>query len=76
MNMVIRYAAAYLGQYLRNTRGVAAMEYAIIAGVIVVGVGTAVALLQDQITGMITAVTTDLGTTKAAIATNQDVAPE
>ena len=36
-----KLCAEYLGLYLRGTRGVAAMEYAIIVGVIVVGVGAA-----------------------------------
>ena len=70
MNIIKRYGG-YLFQYLRSTRAVAALEYAIIVGVIVVGVGTAVALFQDQITGLINDVTTDLTTTRANINTDQ-----
>ncbi len=70
MNMV-KHCAWYLIRYLRGTRGVAAMEYAIIVGVVVVGVGTAVALFQDEITGMINDVTTDLKASRTAITTDQ-----
>lgn len=44
-----KLCAEYLSLYLRGTRGVAAMEYAIIVGVVVVGVGIAVAAFQDDI---------------------------
>ena len=67
MNIVRHYGGA-LVRYLRATRAVAAMEYAIIVGVIVVGVGAAVALFQDEIVGIITDVTTDLKTTRTDIA--------
>ena len=70
MNMV-KQCAWYLIRYLRGTRGVAAMEYAIIVGVVVVGVGTAVALFQDEITGMINDVTADLKTTRTNITADQ-----
>ena len=70
MNIVKHYGGA-LVRYLRATRAVAAMEYAIIVGVIVVGVGLAVGLFQDQIVGIITDVTTDLKGTKAAIEKDQ-----
>ena len=42
MNIIIRHYCGYLVRYLRETRAVAAMEYAIIVGVVVVGVGLAV----------------------------------
>lgn len=58
-----KLCAEYLGLYLRGTRGVAAMEYAIIVGVLVVGVGIAVTAFQDDIRtfidGMADRVTTD-----------------
>ena len=57
MNRIMHYAG-YLGRYLRSTRGVAAMEYAIIVGLIVVGVGVAVAAFQDEIVDVITNATT------------------
>lgn len=54
----------YVGQYLRCTRGVAAMEYAIIVGVVVVGVGAAAVTFQGQIETFIENMTTRLtGTT-------------
>ena len=57
-----KLCAEYLGLYLRGTRGVAAMEYAIIVGVIVVGVGIAATAFQtdirDFIDGMSDRVTT------------------
>ena len=52
---IIKYYAGYLVRYLRGTRAVAAMEYAIIVGVVVVGVGAAVVTFQSQITAFITA---------------------
>ena len=44
-----KLCAEYLGLYLRGTRGVAAMEYAIIVGVIVVGVGAAALTFMGNI---------------------------
>ena len=71
MNSIIRHCGGYLVRYLRETRGVAAMEYAIIVGVVVVGIGFAVGTFQDEIVGMISDVTADLKTTRTAIATDQ-----
>jgi Flp pilus assembly pilin Flp len=68
---IIRYYSGHLVRYLRGTRGVAAMEYAIIVGVVVVGVGLAVGLFQDEIVGMIQDVTADLKVTRKAIDTDQ-----
>ena len=56
----------HLVKYLRATRAVAAMEYAII-----VGIGLAVGLFQDEIVGVITDVTTDLKDTRKDIGTDQ-----
>ena len=67
MNIIIRHYCGYLVRYLREKRAVAAMEYAIIVGVVVVGVGVAVGLFQDEIVGVIVDVTTDLKTTRTAI---------
>ena len=64
---IIRYYSGHLVQYLRGTRGVAAMEYAIIVGVVVVGVGVAVTAFQAEIVGLITDVTVDLKGTRAAV---------
>ena len=68
---IIRHYCGYLVRYLRETRAVAAMEYAIIVGVVVVGVGLAVGLFQDEIVGVIEDVTTDLKTTRTAITADQ-----
>ena len=68
---IIKYYAGYLVRYLRGTRAVAAMEYAIIVGVVVVGIGLAVGLFQDEIVGIITDVTTDLKETRKDIVTDQ-----
>ncbi len=61
MKRIMHYAG-YLGRYLRGTRAVAAMEYAIIVGLVVVGVGVAVAAFQDQIVAMITNATEQVKT--------------
>ena len=73
MNIIIRHYCGYLVRYLRETRAVAAMEYAIIVGVVVVGVGLAVGKFQDEIVGMIKDVTTDLKATRTAIATDAKI---
>ena len=65
---IIRHYGGYLVRYLRGTRGVAAMEYAVIVGVVVVGVGTAVALFQKDITKFLANVTKDLTTTRTEMA--------
>ena len=72
MSSIKRYAR-HLVRYLRGTRAVAAMEYAIIVGVVVVGVGLAVGLFQDEIVGVITDVTEDLSTTRTNIATDAEL---
>lgn len=40
-------------RYLRNTRAVSALEYAILVGVVVAGVGAAVTTFSNEITNMI-----------------------
>ena len=68
MNIVIiKHCAAYLSRYLRDTSGIAAMEYAIIVGVVVVGVGAAVATFQAEIVGLITDVTADVTATRTTV---------
>ena len=49
MNRIMSYAG-YLGRYLRGTRAVAAMEYAIIVGLIVVAVAAGVTTFSNEIT--------------------------
>ena len=61
---IIKNCVWYLHQYLRGTRAVAAMEYAIIVGVIVVGIGVAVTAFQEEIVGLIEDVTEQLKTTR------------
>ena len=61
---IIRHYGGYLVRYLRGTRGVAAMEYAIIVGVVVVGVGAAVVLFQKEVTKFIADAAGDLGKTR------------
>lgn len=70
MNIIKRYGG-YLFQYLRATRAVAAMEYAIIVGVIIVGIGGAVAVFQDEVVDLIQGVTLDLRTLDTNIDTAQ-----
>ena len=65
---IIRHYGRYLVRYLRETRGVMAMEYAIIIGVVVVGVGAAVAAFQTDITAFLENVTTDLAKTRTSVA--------
>ena len=61
----------HLVRYLRATRAVAAMEYAIIVGVVVVGIGLAVGLFQEEIVAVIVDVTADLKGTRTAIVADQ-----
>ena len=64
---IIKNCAWYLGQYLRGTRAIAAMEYAIIVGVVVVGVGAAVVAFQGQITEFIQQAGSDITATRATM---------
>ena len=64
---IIRHYGGYLVRYLRETRGVAAMEYAVVVGVVVVGVGAAVALFQKDVTKFLANVTADLTTTRGSM---------
>ena len=61
-----KLCAEYLGRYLRGTKGVAAMEYAIIVGVIVVGVGIAVTAFQADIRTFIDGMSDRVTTTTIA----------
>ena len=58
-----KLCAEYLGLYLRGTRGVAAMEYAVIVGVVVVGVGLAITAFQVEIQEFINAMAGRLSST-------------
>ena len=59
MNRIMHYAG-YLGRYLRGTRAVAAMEYAIIVGLIVVAVAAGVTAFSTEITNLFNRATTRL----------------
>lgn len=61
------YLCQHMHQYLRCTRGVAAMEYAIIVGVVVVAVGAGAALFQDDIASFLGNVGTDLTDTRQTV---------
>jgi Flp pilus assembly pilin Flp len=63
MNSIMHYCG-HLVRYLRGTRGVAAMEYAIIVGVVVVGVGAAVVAFQEQVTDFIEKAASDITDTR------------
>ncbi len=59
--IVVKRLLGCLWRYLRGTRAMAAMEYAIVVGVVVVGVGAAVVAFQEQIQDLIEDVTADIG---------------
>ena len=41
------------GRFLRSERAVSALEYAVLAGVVIAGIGTAIAAFSEQIAGSI-----------------------
>ena len=51
MNRIMHYAG-YLGRYLRGTRAIAAMEYAILVGVIIVVVAVGVNGFKNEISNL------------------------
>jgi Flp pilus assembly pilin Flp len=64
---IIKHSAVYLVRYLRGTRAVAAMEYAIIVGVVVVGVGAAVVAFQEEVKDFIEKAATDITDTRTTM---------
>ena len=70
MKRIMNYAG-HVGRYLRGTRAVAAMEYAIIVGVVVVAVGAAMITFQGEIKKLLTGVTADVTTLNTDIDTAQ-----
>jgi Flp pilus assembly pilin Flp len=64
---IIKNCVWYLHQYLRGTRAVAAMEYAIIVGVVVVGVGAAVVAFQEEVKDFIEKAATDITDTRTTM---------
>ena len=49
-------------RFLRAEEAVSALEYALLAGIIVVGIGAAIVTFQDTITAAIAAIGTDVTT--------------
>lgn len=62
MNTIKRYGS-YLVRYLRGNRAVAAMEYAIIVGVIVVAVSAAAVTFRTNITNFLNSVSSQVTAT-------------
>ena len=52
--MSILELARWIRRYLRYTNAVSALEYAVIVGILVVGLGTAVTAFRGQIVNYIT----------------------
>ena len=63
MTTIARYTKK-LVRYLRTTRGVSALEYAILVGVIAVAVAAALATFSGQIGKAMTTIGTDVGAIK------------
>ena len=58
---MIRYAKK-VADYLRHTRAVSALEYAMIVGVIAVAIATALSTFSGNITTVLNAIGTQVGT--------------
>ncbi len=61
MTTLARYTKQFV-QYLRNTKAVSALEYAILVGVIAVAVGAALVTFSDDIQTAITGIGDDVAT--------------
>lgn len=48
MQTIVRYTKQFI-QYVRNNRAVSALEYALLVGLLVVGIGAAIAALNTEI---------------------------
>ena len=57
----------YLRQYLRGTRAIAAMEYAIIVGVVVVGVGVGMSALDIQVKDYLFQITREISSMRFSL---------
>lgn len=55
-------------KFLRESKGATTIEYAIVVGVVVVGAAAAVEAFTGQITGALTEIGNDIGTTTEDIA--------
>ena len=62
------------GRFLRCERAVSALEYAVLAGVVIAGVGAAVVTFTDSITGVIGTVGENIG--KATVTAPGALAPK
>ena len=61
--MKTKHVSRRFCRFVRANEAVSALEYAILVGVIAVGVGAAIALFQDQIVAAIGTLGTPVGTT-------------
>ena len=64
--MLTRYTKKFI-HYLRHTRAVSALEYALLVGIIVVAMAAAMATFTDQIEQALTDIGTKVGNTKTAV---------
>lgn len=62
-----QYLAVCMGRYMGDKRGVAAMEYAIITGVVVVGVGAAMATFSTDIQNLLGTIAGNLQSSQGGI---------
>ncbi len=60
MTTIARYTKKF-ARYLRNTRGVSALEYAILVGVIAVAIAAALGTFSGQIGKAMNTIGTDVG---------------
>lgn len=73
--MIIITHAKRLWRYLRETRAVAAMEYAIIVGVVVVGVGATAVTFSTEITDFLKSVTAKVSDVEQSLPTPPSPGP-
>ena len=64
--MLTRYTKKFI-HYLRHTRAVSALEYALLVGIIVVAMAAAMATFTDQIENALTDIGSKVNQTKAKV---------
>ena len=62
-----RRAKGRIGRFLRDTRGVSALEYAILVGVVALAVGAALTVFGGQITDAVKTIGDNLEATHATV---------
>lgn len=72
---MIQHVLRRLRRFIRATKAVSALEYAVLVGVIVVGVGAALLTFSDTIEEAIAAIGTDVKTTADSLDAG-DLAPD